>query len=70
MTIQYLSETVSNLNDKKILIYGLGEIGKNTCKNVLEYTSNRNITLVNRTHEKALDFEQTHNNVCVGQLKI
>ncbi len=64
--IQYLSETVSNLNDKKILIYGLGEIGKNTCKNVLEYTSNRNITLVNRTHEKALDFEQTHNNVCVG----
>ena len=48
-----------------ILIYGLGEIGKNTCKNVLEYTSNDNITLVNRTLEKAVNFEQEHNTVSV-----
>lgn len=64
--IQYIVENVENYNDKKILIYGLGEIGKNTCKNVLEYTSNKNVTLVNRTLEKAVDFEQTHHNITVA----
>ncbi len=63
--IQYIVDSIENYNDKKILIYGLGEIGKNTCKNVLEYTSNKNITLVNRTLEKAIDFEQEHNIVSV-----
>ena len=63
--IQYIVENVEDYNDKKILIYGLGEIGKNTCKNVLEYTSNKNITLINRTIEKAYDFEQEHKDVSV-----
>ena len=63
--IQYIVDSVENYNNKKILIYGLGEIGKNTCKNVLEYTSNDNITLVNRTLEKAVNFEQEHNTVSV-----
>lgn len=56
--VQYLIETVENYDDKKILIYGLGEIGKNTCKNVLEYTSNKQVTLINRTMEKALEFKK------------
>lgn len=64
--IQYIVENVADYNNKKILIYGLGEIGKNTCKNVLEYTSNKSITLVNRTLEKAVDFEQNHNIVSVA----
>ncbi len=64
--IQYIVENVENYNNKKILIYGLGEIGKNTCKNVLEYTSNKNVTLVNRTLEKAIDFELTHKDVTVA----
>lgn len=54
--IQYIIDNVPNYNEKKILIYGLGEIGKNTCKNIFEYTSNTNITLINRTIEKAEDF--------------
>jgi len=54
--IQYIVENVANHCDKRILIYGLGDMGKNTCKNVLEYTSNKNITLVNRTYEKSLNF--------------
>jgi len=65
--IQYIIDTVQDYNDKKILVYGLGEIGKNTCKNILEYTSNKNITLVNRTLEKAIGFEQIHNDVAVSE---
>ncbi len=58
--IQYIVENVANHSEKKILIYGLGDMGKNTCKNVLEYTSNKNITMVNRTYEKSLDFISSH----------
>lgn len=63
--IQYITENMEDYNQKKILIYGLGEIGKNTCKNVLEYTSNKLVTLVNRTMEKALEFENSHPEVSV-----
>lgn len=38
---------------KKILLLGTGKIGRNTCKNLIDYTGTRNITLVNRTDEKA-----------------
>lgn len=63
--IQYLLENVEDYDQKKILIYGLGDIGKNTCKNVLEYTSNKMITLVNRTKETALAFKESHPEVTV-----
>ncbi|HKJ05929.1 MAG TPA: glutamyl-tRNA reductase [Flavobacteriaceae bacterium] len=58
--IQYIVENISDYNDRKILIYGLGEIGKNTCKNVLQYTQNTNITLINRTANKAEVFKKAH----------
>jgi len=61
--IQYIVENVTNHCDKRILIYGLGDMGKNTCKNVLEYTSNKNITLVNRTYEKSLNFISNYSDV-------
>lgn len=64
--IQYIVENVENHSDKKILIYGLGEIGKNTCKNVLNYTSNKQITLINRTRETALGFVKEHPEVKAG----
>jgi len=67
--IQYIVENVPNHSDKKILIYGLGEIGKNTCKNVLNYTSNKQIALVNRTKETALGFVENHPEVKVGDFE-
>ena len=67
--IQYIVENVENHSDKKILIYGLGEIGKNTCKNVLNYTSNKQITLINRTRETALGFVKEHPEVEVGNFE-
>lgn len=67
--IQYIIENVVDYTDKNILIYGFGEIGKNTCKNILEYTSVKNITIVNRTLNTALNFGKDHPEVRVGELK-
>jgi glutamyl-tRNA reductase len=66
-SIQYIIDTVEDLNEKDILVFGLGEIGKNTCKNLLEYTSNKNITVINRTLEKATYFEQSHNDIKIAK---
>lgn len=63
--IQYIIETIPNYDDLNILTYGLGDIGKNTCKNILEYTSNRNVTLINRTHSKAVEFKNSHPQVFI-----
>jgi len=51
--IQFLKETVSDIANKKILLLGTGKIGRNTCKNVIDYLNNSNITLINRTEDKA-----------------
>jgi len=64
--IQYVIDSIEDCDSKKILIYGLGEIGKNTCKNVLEYTSNKQVTLVNRTHKIALEFKNAHPDISVA----
>ena len=63
--IQYIVDNVADLSTKNVLIYGLGEIGKNTCKNVLEYTKNRNVTLINRTRDKAEAFQKLHSDIKV-----
>lgn len=51
--IQFLKEQLSNFSNKKILVLGTGKIGGNTCKNLVDYLGTRNITLVNRTEDKA-----------------
>jgi len=66
---QYVIDNVFNFNNKRVLVYGLGEIGKNACKNLLEYTENNNIHLINRTHEKAIDFAKEYNKLSVHPLK-
>lgn len=66
---QYIIENVEGYNSKRILVYGLGEIGKNACKNLVEYTDNNNIHLVNRTHTRALEFAEVHQNVAVNKLE-
>lgn len=50
--VQYIKEhrTVKN---KNILLLGTGKIGRNTCKNLVDYLHTHNITLINRTEEKA-----------------
>lgn len=51
--VQYLRENLRNLEDKKLVLIGTGKFGRNTCKNLVEYTGIRNITLLNRTESRA-----------------
>ena len=53
--IQYLKISVPQIADKKILLIGTGKIGGNTCRNIIDYVGNTNITLINRTREKATE---------------
>jgi glutamyl-tRNA reductase len=53
--VQYIKEKIVNPANKKILLLGTGKIGRNTCKNLVDYVGTTNITLINRTPEKASD---------------
>ncbi len=64
--IQYIIENIDDYNQKNILIYGLGKIGKNTIKNILEYTDNKNVTVINRTQEKAAQFASEYHGIDVA----
>ena len=53
--IQYIKETVKDIADKKIVLLGTGKIGRNTCRNLVDYLGTKNITLINRTESKAAE---------------
>lgn len=58
--VQYLKR-VKNIADKKILLLGTGKIGRNTCRNLMDYLGTVNITLVNRTDSTAENFAKENN---------
>ena len=51
--VQYIRSTVKNISNKKILLLGAGKIGSIACKNIIDYLSTKNITLINRSYNKA-----------------
>lgn len=53
--IQYIKENIAHSADKNILVVGIGKIGRNTCKNLVDYLGNTNITLINRSEDKAIN---------------
>jgi glutamyl-tRNA reductase len=53
--IQFIKQNIASVSNKNILLLGTGKIGKNTCKNLVDYLSTTNITIVNRTEEKAVE---------------
>ena len=53
--IQFLKENVTDITNKKIVLLGTGKIGRNTCKNLVDYLHTHNVTLINRTDEKAAE---------------
>ncbi|NVJ88119.1 MAG: glutamyl-tRNA reductase [Flavobacteriaceae bacterium] len=57
--VQYIIENLPHYNNKNILVFGLGKMGKHTCKNLAEYTKS-SICLINRTREKAHAFAEEH----------
>ncbi len=52
-SVQYILNTVENISEKNILLFGTGKIGRNTCDNLIKHTNNEYISLINRTKEKA-----------------
>ncbi|MGY0407638.1 MAG: glutamyl-tRNA reductase [Polaribacter sp.] len=61
--IQYIIKNIPNYNTKNILVFGLGKMGKHTCKNLAEYTQNKTVCLINRTEEKAIEFVKENTSI-------
>ena len=61
--VQYIIKNLPDYNSKNILVFGLGKMGKHTCKNLAEYTQNKQICLINRTEEKAAEFVKEHSSI-------
>jgi glutamyl-tRNA reductase len=53
--VSFIKEHHAEIKGKKILLVGTGKIGRNTCKNMVDYLGTQNITLINRTEEKAAE---------------
>jgi glutamyl-tRNA reductase len=51
--VMCIKEKYPMIGDKKILLIGTGKIGRNTCKNLVDYLSTKNISLINRSNEKS-----------------
>ncbi len=52
-SVQYILNNVKDISNKNILLFGTGKIGRNTCENLIKHTQNPNITLINRTKNRA-----------------
>jgi len=52
-SVHYILKNVADINEKNILLFGTGKIGRNTCENLVKHTKNNQITLINRTRDKA-----------------
>ena len=52
-SVQYILNSIKNVNSKNILLFGTGKIGRNTCENLIKHTKNDHITLINRTRKRA-----------------
>ena len=52
-SVQYIIKNVADITNKNILLFGAGKIGRNTCENLVKHTKHEQITLINRTKDKA-----------------
>jgi glutamyl-tRNA reductase len=52
-SVQYILNEVERGDEKRILLFGTGKIGRNTCENLIKHTQNKQITLINRTKDRA-----------------
>jgi glutamyl-tRNA reductase len=51
-SVQYILNNVEDVQNKNILLFGTGKIGRNTCENLVKHTKNNHIVLINRTGKK------------------
>ena len=52
-SVKYLMQEIPEVQSKKIVLFGTGKIGRNTCENLVKHTKNQQITLINRTRDRA-----------------
>ncbi len=52
-SVQYILNNVVDVSNKNILLFGTGKIGRNTCENLVKHSKHEQITLINRTKDKA-----------------
>ncbi len=52
-SVQYIFKNVEDISNKNILLFGTGKIGRNTCENLVKHSKHEQITLINRTKDKA-----------------
>lgn len=52
-SVHYILNKIKNISDKKVLLYGVGKLGRNTCENLVKHTAKHHVTVINRTKEKA-----------------
>ncbi|MCM5530197.1 glutamyl-tRNA reductase [Parasegetibacter sp. NRK P23] len=57
--VQYIRENIPQVKGKRILLLGIGKIGRNTCKNLVDYLPATDIVLMNRSIEKAQALAET-----------
>jgi glutamyl-tRNA reductase len=67
--VQYIIKNLPDYNSKNMLVFGLGKMGKHTCKNLAEYTKNNTVCLINRTEEKAVQFVKGNNSIRKSVIK-
>ena len=53
-SVQYIIKNIEDISNKNILLFGAGKIGRNTCENLVKHTKHNQITLINRTKDKAV----------------
>lgn len=56
-TVQYIKERQEKYPNPKILVFGLGDIGESTVKGLSNHLNLAEITVINRTEEKAIILE-------------
>jgi len=58
--VQYIRNHFPDLDDKKVLLIGTGEIGRSACKSLVSFIPSKNITVINRTEERAIAVAAEH----------
>lgn len=51
--VQYIQNRLADVFNKNLLLFGTGEIGRNTIENLIKHTGHKHITLINRTKVNA-----------------
>ena len=79
VTVDYIKNQIENYTEKRILLYGLGEIGKLTIENLYKHLPCENLAVINRTETKTkqiankyviTEFEHSNLNSAISQSDI